>query len=811
METLLQDLRFGLRSLLRAPGFAAASILTLALGIAATTVVFSLINSILLRPIPAHEPDRLFMVNDQTEGGRISMNGFTAMPGSRLGAYRDAAGDMVVDFAGMRWNEMALRSDAGAEIVSAMTVTPNYFELLGVEPHLGRTLTAADDASGEATVLLSYATWQERYAADPQIVGRTLHLDGHPHTVVGVVREGFRGTSLGSTTELWVPLEAYKRLHPGGRGAFEGDEVFIVGFGRLADGADLTTVQAALAAVAPLIPHPNPDVTTTGTQLETMALIDSSSRGQVLPFLALFFITALLVLLISATNVTGMLLARATGRAREVAIRVAVGADRRRVVRQLVTEGVLIFMLGALAAILLTFWLASAVPAALPGEIGTLLETARPDGRVFGFGMAMALVSGLAFTIVPALQVSRTDLVTALKEGTAGSGSRRMRMRTSFVVAQVAMSFVLLIVAGLFVRTIRESVEGDLGFDPHGVAAAGIRPSSQGYTPEQGVQLADEMLRRVKAMPGVESATLAMFPPMGGWVWNTGVNTPERTAQEAEEIIADVSVVAPGYFEVMRMPLVAGRDFDSRDVEGSPEVTIINQALADTLWPGENAIGKRVELDGTLAEVVGITPTAKYRDMRDEDLPVFYRPLAQQEAERYTLLARTAGEQAPLLAAMRLTLAELDPDLALERPMPLDDLISSTLVPQRIAASLMGAFGLIGLLLAAIGLYGVLAYHVGQRTREIGIRIALGARARAVPGLVVRPGARLAVIGIAVGGVVAVAATRFLRAMLLGVSATDGPTFAAVCLLLATVGLLASWLPARRATRIDPTIALRSE
>ena len=811
MDTLLQDLRFGLRSLMRAPGFAAASILTLALGIAATTIVFSLINMILLRPIPAHEPERLFMVSDVTEGGRMSMNGFTAMPASRLDAYQAAAGDLIVDMAGTRYADMALRTDAGAEMIDGMAVTPNYFEVLGVGAHLGRTLTASDDAGGDATALLSYATWQERYASDPDIVGKTVYLDGHPHVVVGVASEGFRGTSLGASTEMWVPLEAYKRQHPTGRGRFEGDDVFIVGFGRLADGVELSTVQAALSAAAPNVPHPNPDVTTTGTELSSMAMIGTTERGEVVPFLAMFFATALLVLLISATNVTGMLLARATGRSREVAIRVAVGADRRRVVRQLVTEGVLVFMLGAVAALMLTYWLASALPAWLPPEIGTVLSDTRPDGRVLGFGLLLALVSGLTFTIVPALQVSRTDLVTALKEGTAGSGNRRMRLRTAFVVTQVAMSFVLLIIAGLFARTIRESVAGDLGFEPSGVASAGIRPSSQGYDSESGRRLAEELLRRVEAMPGVDTATVVLFPPMGGWVWNTSLTTAERAAQEAEEIIADVAVVAPGYFEVIRMPMLAGRDFDRGDVEGAPEVAIINQALADTLWPGESAIGKRFQLDGSPIEVVGVTPTAKYRDMRDHDLPVFYRPLAQEEAERYTVLARTSGEITPLLSAMRTTLAELDPDLALEQPLALEDQIARTLVPQRIAATLIGSFGLIGLLLAAIGLYGVLAYHVGQRTREIGIRIALGARARAVMGMVVRQGARLAFIGIAVGVVAAVAASRFVRAMLIGVSATDGFTFAVVCVLLASVGLVASWLPARRATRVDPTIALRAE
>ncbi|HEX6587380.1 MAG TPA: ABC transporter permease [Longimicrobiales bacterium] len=811
METLFQDLRFGLRSLLRAPGFAAASIITLALGIAATTVVFSLINMMLLRPIPAHEPERLFMLNDQPEGGRISMNGYTAIPESRLRSYQDVGGDMVAGMAGMRWTDMALRTDEGAEIVDGMAVTADYFDVLGVPAATGRVFSAAEDGDGESVAVISHAMWQDHFAGDPGVVGSTLYLDGHAHTVVGVAREGYRGTSLGATTNVWVPLETYVRLHPTDPEGFERGELYIVPFGRMADDVELSTLQAALAAAAPNLPHPNPDITTPRTELESMTLVDSGGRREVVPFLAMFFATALLVLLIAATNVTGMLLARATGRAREVAVRVAVGADRSRIVRQLVTEGVLVFLLGAAGALLLTFWLASALPALLPAEIGEVLGELRPDGRVLGFGLGLALVSGLAFTIVPALQVSRTDLVGALKDGSAGAGSRRMRLRTTFVVAQVAMSFVLLIVAGLFARTIRQSVEGDMGFDPHGVVTAGVRPGSQGYDGAAGRRLAEDLLARVKDMPGVESAALTVFPPMAGWVWNTTLTTPERAAQDAEELVADIHVVAPQYFETMRIPLLAGRDFNSGDVEGSPEVAIINQALADTLWPGENVIGRRFDLDGTLVEVVGVTPTGKYRDMRDTDLPVFYRPLAQNNGERYTVLARTSGDPAPLLSAMRSTLAQLDPDLALENAMRFDDLIVRTLVPQRMAATLIGTFGLIGLLLASIGLYGVLAYHVGQRTREIGIRIALGARARAVISMIMRHGARLAFIGVSLGIVAAVALTRFLQSMLVGVSATDGATFGVVVLLLLIVAMLASWVPARRATRVNPTIALRSE
>ena len=810
METLFQDLRYGLRSLIRAPGFAAAAILTLALGIAATTTVFSLVNMMMLRPIPAHEPERLFMINDQNEGSRMSMNGFTAMPPSRLDSYEGVLGDLVTGLAGFRDAEMALRTESGAEIISILAVTPDYFELLGVGPQAGRVLTSDADATGEPTVVLSYAAWQERYAGDPGIVGRQIHLDGHPHTVVGVVREGFRGTHLGARTDAWVPVEAFRRLHP--PRDYEGGEIYIVGFGRLAPGVEETTLQAALSAAAPNIPHPNPEVTIPASEIETMSLMNRESRGAALPFVAMFFVTALLVLLIAATNVTGMLLARATGRSREVAIRVAVGADRGRVVRQLVTEGVLIFLLASIAAFVLTYWATGAIPALLPeGGDAALFNELRPDARVLLFGLGLAFLSGLAFTIVPALQVSRTDLVAALKEGTSGSGSRRMRLRTTFVVTQIAMSFVLLIVAGLFVRTIRESLEGDLGFEPEGVVTAAINPATQGYDLVAGRALAERMLERVQAMPDVESAALVMFPPMSGFVMNVGITPGERAGDPEGDFISDVSVIGPGYLGTIGIPLLAGRDFTRADVEGSQPVVIVNQALADTLWPGQNPIGKRLMLEEVPLEVVGVAATAKYRDMRDENRTIFYQPYTQSEPERYTVLARTTGDPTILISAIRTTLAELDPDLALQQPRPLKDAIASTLTPQRLAAGMVGSFGLIGLLLSAIGLYGVLAYHVGQRTREIGIRIALGARARAVLGMVMRQGFALAAIGIGAGLVVAVAATRFMRALLVGVSATDALTFGVVSLLLATVAVLASWLPARRATRVDPTVALRSE
>ena len=811
MDTLFQDLRFGMRSLLRAPGFAIAAILTLTLGIAATTVVFSLINMILLRPIAAHEPERLFRLNDQTEGGRMSMNGFTAVPPARLASYEEVAGDLVKGIAGMRPLESALRTDAGAEIVDIVVVTPNFFEVLGLGAAAGRLLNSTDDAGGEPTAVLSYRAWKMRYGGAPDIVGQTIYLNGNPHKVVGVVQEGFRGVQLGAADEIWVPMEAYRRLHPTGRGRMEGSDVWVTGIGRLGDGVELSTAQAALAAAAPNIPFPDENITVPTTVLESMSLVPRESRGQMVPFLTMFFVTALLVLLIAATNVTGMLLARATGRAREVAVRVAVGADRKRIVRQLVTEGVLIFMLGSAAALLLTFWLGNALPAWLPADVGEVLQEIQPDGRVLAFGVLLSLVAGLAFTIVPAVQVARTDLVTALKDGSAGAGSRRMRLRSTFVVAQVAMSLVLLIVAGLFARTINNSTSGDIGFQPHGVVTAAIRPETQGYDPAAATRLADEMLRRVEAMPGVDTASLTMFPPMSGFVWNTSVSTPEMAGDTAGERISDVSLITPGYFATLQIPLVAGRDFNSGDVDGAPAVAIVNEALADTLWPGQNPLGRRFTMDGEQIEVVGLTPTGKYHDMRDDRVAILYRPIAQVASERYTVLARTSGEAAPLLAAIRRTLAELDPDLALERPMPMDEMIAATLGPQQLAAALIGSFGVIGLLLSAIGLYGVLSYHVGQRTREIGIRIALGARARAVTAMVMRHGTRLALIGIVIGVVVSVAATRLLASLLYGVSATDGLTFASVCILLSAVAILASWLPARRATRVDPTVALRAE
>jgi len=813
MDKLLQDVRYGLRSLGRSPGFAFTAILTLALGIAATTIVFSLVNALMLRPVPAAEPDRLFMLNESREGPVMTINGYMAMPPSRLATYAEAGDALLVGVAGERGRDMVLRrGDSAAEMIDATVVTANWFEIVGVDASMGRTLTAAADGGGQPSVVLSHAAWRDRFGSDPSVLGSIIRLDGQAYTVVGIGPEGFGGLHFGSEIEAWVPVEAYTRLHPNVEDPFGDGELWMFALARLENGVDPEAAAAALSPIGERTPLPLPEMASTATLLEPITRIPGGTRTEATRFMTMFFVTALLVLLIAGTNVTGMLLARATGRRREIAIRVAVGADRARVVRQLVTEGLLLFVLGAAAALLLSHWSLDALPGLLPSGAGNALSDVGLDGRVLGFALLMALLAGVSFTILPAMQVSRTDLVPALKDGTTGAGSGRMRMRRTFVVTQVAVSFLLLIVAGLFVRTLQRSFSTDVGFEAEGVVVALVDPAAQGYDVAAGRDLARRLLERVSTLPGVESAALAQFPPMSGWTTNTSYVPSELAGDSAAHRLSDYTVIGAGYFDALRVPFLAGRDFDGRDTPESPRVAIVNQAFVDSVFGGGSGVGRRVQADdGAVFEVVGVVATTKYRDMRDDQRPFLFQAYTQVEPERYTLVARAAGDPAVVLTGMRDALREVDPELALQRPQRLAEAIQEQLFPQRFAAIMVGMFGVLGMLLAAIGLYGVLAYHVGQRTREIGVRIALGARAEHVLRMVLRHGMLVAVAGVLFGLIAAVAATRLIGSMLIGVSATDPLTFLIVPLVLLTVAFAASWVPARRATRVDPTIALRSE
>ena len=804
LEGVLQDARFAARSLRKTPGFTAAAALTLALGVGATTAVFSVVDAFLLRPLPVAEPERLVTVEvREAEGGvKESLSYPYVQDWMR-------AADGVAEIAALHPGELSFTDGAGAaELVWSMDATDNYFRVLGVSPVLGRFFAPGDDAAGAMVAVLGHAFWTRRFAADPGVVGRTVRLNGQPVEVIGVAPAGFAGTMAGMRTDLWVPVGAYARLNPGGDLNTRGRHSWLAMIGRLRPGVTHAQASAALAAMAPRIPPEFAgDEAAAGVRVERLTGVPPQARGTVVGFMTLLLATAALVLLIAATNVSGMLLARAAARRREIAIRLAMGAGRGRLARLLLAESLLLFLLGGAGGTLLAVWATAALSGWRPVASVPVALDVGVNPTVLAFALGVSLLTGVLCGLVPALAASRPVLMPALRDG-SGAG-RRARLRGAFVVGQLAMSLLLLVTAGLFARALQGALSIDPGFRPRGVAVGEVRLSPHGYDEARGAELYRQLLERVRARPGVRAASLASVLPLSGSFDGTQVRPVGGAG--AEPVRVGFAVVEGAYFGALSVPLRAGRSFGERDRAGAPRVVIVNETLARRLWPGENPLGKRLRDGQGEAEVVGLAADGKHQSLREEPAAFMYLPFGQGYQGTMTLVVRHDGPAAPALAAMRAELRALDPNVPLARAMPMEVMVGESLTAQRMAATMVGAFGAVGLLLAAVGVYGVLAYQVSQRTREIGVRMALGAGRASVLRLVLRQGMGLAAVGVAAGLVLALPASRALAGMLNGLSATDPATFVSVPLLVGAAAFLASWLPARRATRVDPMVALRSE
>ncbi|MET0397871.1 MAG: ABC transporter permease [Longimicrobiaceae bacterium] len=821
MTTLLQDLRYGLRALLKSPGFAVTAVLTIALGVGATTTVFTLVNALLLRPLPVSEPGRLVQVEElrrPSTGGESF--GVTSYSYPRYAELRDASGRVLAGLAAQGMGDLALRSDRQAEAVMGVYASGNYFGVLGIRPEAGRFFGADEDRPGSpaAVAVISEHLWRTRFGGERSALGQTLHLNGQPVTVVGVAPRGFGGTFVGVQADVWVPIAMYPRLNrqPDEATYGRGRHVWLTLFGRLKPGVPQELAATAMGAAARgIAPELERDAPAVGVRLEPLTGLPPDARGAVLGFMSMLLATAGLVMLIAGTNVAGMLLARATTRRREVAIRLAVGAGRGRLVRQLLTESLVLFVVGGTGGLLLAIWLSKLISAFQPPVQQRIALDLGPDLRVLGFTLLLALVAGVGFGLTPALRASHPDVLPALRETSGGRGAGRTRLRSAFVVAQLAMSLLLLVTAGLFVQALRGALATDLGFEPDGVVVADLNLRAQGFDSVRGRAFHAQAVERLSGLPGVEAVGAAQFAPMSGNLLTTTVDTRERPVAPdvagRRESNTNYMEVDAGYFRALRIPLLAGRGFTANDREGAPPVVVVNQTLARRWWPGENPVGKRLRVFDEEHEVVGLARDGKYQELGEDAVSYVYLPMAQQDVDRLTLFVRSRTEPGSTLAAVRREMAALDPDVPLQQAMPFPAMVGMSLFPQRIAAVLVGVFGLLGLVLAAVGIYGVLAFHVGQRTQEIGVRMALGATAADVVRLVLRQGLVLVAVGVALGLAAAFAATRLLASFLHGVSATDPTTFLAVPLLLAAVALLASWLPARRASRVDPMTALRTE
>lgn len=814
LEDLLRDLRYGLGAMKRAPGFTLAAVLTLMLGIAGNTTIFSFVNAILLRPLPVADSNRVVSVYTSDFSGPAY--GTSSYPDYL--AFRENS-DVLSGMAAYTFAPMNLSSGGATERVLGHSVSENYFSVLGVGVSRGRAITAEDTAG----VVISYGLWQRSFASDPGVVGRPIVLNGKPCHVAGVAPEGFTGLMRGIPADLWAPVTL--NAQPGTAEARQlsnrGSRSFLL-TGRLAEGVDLAKAQAAFTVVADRMRKAWPDnwtdIAGKGRRITLQPVNDAlfADRGAVVGFLTVLMAIVGIVLLLACVNVANLLLARAAARTRELSIRLSLGAGRFRLIRQLLTESLLLSSLAGVTGVLLSVWATRLLmnfrpPLPVPVALDLSL-----DVRVLGFALILTLGTALAFGLLPAIRATRPDLTSALKEaapgaGNRGSGLRALSLRNTLTIAQVALSLLLLIGAGLFIRSLLSATSIDVGFDRKNLVVASVDVDLQGYDRARGSAFYRQLLERIGTLPGVRSASLASVVPLGFDGGRTRIDLEGYTARQGEDMELHYNVVSSRYFETMSIPLVRGREFTDQDREGGPGAAIVNEALVRKYWPGADPLGKVIRRGRASYSVVGVARDGKYGSLGEKPLPYFYLPLFQAYTNPISIHVRTRGEPAAMVSAIRGEVQALDKDLPLTGVKTMEEHLGLALLPARVAGMLLGAFGGLALLLAIVGVYGVISYAVSRRTREVGIRMALGARTSDVLVMILRQGMGVIVIGIFLGLGAAIGLTRFTASLLYDVSPTDPWTLTGVCLLLAAAGLAASAAPAIRAAKIHPTEALRYE
>jgi predicted permease len=820
MDTLWQDLRYSARMLMKQPGFTIIAVVTLALGIGANTAIFSLVDRLLVRQLPVHEPERL--VNVLGRDGKGGEDTSFSYP-----IYSDYRDQNDVFDGLLAFSETSLNmSDGGqAERLTGVLVSGNYFEVLGVTAALGRTFLP-DEARTPGThpvAVLSYGLWQRRFAADPAIVGRTMTLNTFNFTVIGIAPAEFRGVRRGLSPDVYLPIQMIAQAWPtrSPRDLTNRGFSWLNVMGRLKPGLNRLRGQEAMSALSSRIEKTYPGFTWPLIGLEDGSQGETGEIFNLRTPLKLLLATVALVLLIACVNIANLLLARAQTRARELAVRLALGASRRRIIQQMLTESLLLSVLGGLFGLVLALWLTSVLAAYSPptgGSAPPLLDAAL-DWRVLVFTTVLSLMTSLVFGLIPAWQSSKPNLTTTLKEetGTNSTGGGRTRLRRLLVSAQIALSLIVLVCAGLCIRSLQKLQNIDAGFEAAKVLVMGLNLSLNGYRAEQGQQFYANLLQRVTALPGVEAASFGRIVPLGGGGMRTSLNIENYTPTDSKPINFDMNVVGPYYCSTLKLPLVAGRDFTTNDNANAPPVVIINEAAARTYWANQDPIGKRLIFHAPggrqpqAHEIIGVVKNSRYRSVTENHRPALMLPAWQSYTPDLSLHLRSAGDPVPLIEFVRSEVKALDPQLPLTSIRTLEEQRSNSLYSERVTALLLSAFGGLALLLAALGVYGVMSYAVTQRTREIGIRMALGAQTGDVLKLLLRQGGWLVVAGVAVGIGGALMATRWVKSFLYDVSATDPLTFITVTLLLIVAAMLACFIPARRAAKVDPLVALRYE
>lgn len=815
----MNDLYRSIRSLMQRPGFVLVAVITLAFGIGVNSAVFSLVNAILLRPLPVQEPDRLIVIYNTGEVAFIRNHLPLSYPD--YVDYRDQNDVFSELILYNTWIAILGQGDL-AEMSAGEIVSGNFFEVLGVKPVVGRTLQPDDDRAGaEPVAMLSYATWQRRFGGNPSVIGQTVEFTGQKYTVVGIAPETFTGMIRGLSPEFWIPVvKEYSlstRQNDGLNDRHNGQFTLM---GRLKPGRTIQQATANLQTVARRLEQSYPE-TNKGRGVFLMMARDIAvhpdADGPVIAASGVVMALAGLVLLIACANLANLLLARATGRRKEIAIRLALGESRSRLLGSLLGESILLSLAGGAAGLLLAAWCNDALNVIrfpIPVQVALGL---RLDSRVVGFTFLVALLTGALFGLVPAWQAFKTDVFPALKDEGAShsSGRRKARLRNGLVIAQVTLSLVLLIFAGLAARSLRNAASVNPGFNANNLVVASFALSLKGYDEKRYTPFYRDLLENVQRLPGVQSATLTTGLPL---VLRVRLTKLRREGQEnlAERDIpfVDETTVWPGYFATMQIPIVQGREFSETDNDSAPKTAVINEALAKEYWPNENPLGKRLVVGfpkTTTLEVVGVAKNGKYRTLGENPRPFLYSNLLQDSEGLATLVLRVSGDEGAALAGVRNVVRTLDPGLPMFGVQTMKEQIGPSMMLPQYAATFFGAFGVLGALLAIVGLYGVISYSVSQRTQEMGIRIALGGRPADVLRLVMVEGMRLTAIGLACGLLIAGASSRMLSVILYGIQTTDAVTFIGVSLMMIVVTLLACYVPARRATKVDPITALRYE
>jgi putative ABC transport system permease protein len=812
MNNLLQDIRYGLRMLWKSPGLSIIATIALALGIGANTAIFSVVNAVLLKPLPYPNSDTLMAVfeSDQKRGmrGSYSYPNFFDLRDQNhvfehVAAYHD--------------NDFIMTGSTDPVRISGGVVTADLFSVLGVRPLLGRTFLPDEDKPTETgrVVVLSESTFAKRFNSNPKILNQQITLDGKKYTIVGVMPHGFEFPIQNEPLELWTTISddaSGKEPITSQRGAH-----FLKVIGRLKPGVTASQAQAEADTIAARLEQQYPDTNThKGIRVESAL---AALVGDVRPALLILLGAVACVLLIACANVANLLLARAMTRHKEMAVRSALGASRLRVVRQLLTESVLLSLAGGLLGLVLAVWWSDMLIALGKKDIPRALQVGL-DWRVLSFTLGVSVLTGMVFGLVPALHLSKTELTESLKEGRgAGAGARRNRVRGALVVAELAIAVVLLVGAGLLIQSFWRLQHVSSGLQPQNILTFNVTVPEVRYSSEKQARFFNDLLARINTSPGVQSASAVLPLPLSGDRFSISFQIDGRPVAPKDEPSADVFVAAPNYFRTMGIPFIKGRDFELRDEHTSTPVVIVTESFARQFFPGEDAVGKRIKPGistwdndpAPMREIVGVVSDIRNRALNTEPKPAYYLPQSQVPFTQMIVVARTANDPHALITGATREVRAIDAEVPVFSVKTMEEYISSSVAAPRFNTTLLAIFAAVALLLTIIGLYGVMSYSVAQRTNEIGIRMALGAQSQDVLGLIVKDGAKMVAIGLALGIGGALALTRLLSTLLFGVTTKDPATFVVIAVLLSIVAMVACYVPAWRATRVDPLEALRCE